>query len=177
MEAVYKDPGDLLNPTATTDNNGSFSLQVLKNKVTYLRMTKTDFATVNTFKVELNADITGMAISLPTEAEAQIMIDTALGIATTPLVNKAWLTVDVLNGAGAERGGESISSTPEPATEVYTNCDGTDSVTTATIECFSNRVGPMYIAYFDSAVEANVTVNSTTQFAPLRMGEITYLEF
>ena len=64
------------------------------------------------------------------------------------------------------------------AAEVYTNCNGTDSGGTATTgPCVPDRQGTMYIAYFDSPVEASVTVDSETQIAPIRMGEITVVEY
>ena len=96
----------------------------------------------------------------------------------TPLVNKAWLVVDIEDENGDEVNGQTITSTISPADEVYTECDGADSGLTATTgPCPSGRPSPMYIAYFDAAVEANITVGSETQLAPIRMGEITYLEF
>ena len=177
--AVYTNPTDPLNPTTTTDINGNFSLQVLKNKQAYLHMTRTDLATVNTLKLELNADLAGMDISLPTLDEAQTVIDTALG-AAPELGSKAWLTIDVFDGSGAEQGGVTISPTPAPApiAEVYTHCDGTDSNLDVTMTCNPSRDVPMYIAYYDAPGNVSVAVNNKeTQIAPLRMGEITYLEF
>ena len=177
VEAVYTVPGDSLNPVTSTDVNGNFSLQVLKNKPVYLRMTRTDLATVNTLVLELNADFAGMDISLPTLDEAQTVIDTALG-AAPELGSKAWLTIDVFDGSGAEQSGVTISPTPIPDLVVYTDCDGTDSNLDVTKTCPSGRQGPMYIAYYDLTGNVRVSVNNKeTQFAPLRMGEMTYLEF
>lgn len=106
------------------------------------------------------------------------MIDTAFSPATTLLVNKAWLVVDIEDTNGDGVIGQTITSTISTADEVYTECDGTDIGATATTgPCPSGRQSPMYIAYFDAAGEANITVGSETQIAPIRMGEITYLEF
>jgi hypothetical protein len=183
VEAVYTSPADPLNPTTTTDVNGNYSLQVLKNKLAYLRMSRTDLATVNTLKLELNADLAGVDISLSTPTEAEDVINTAFGATPLPpvppvLANYAWLMVSVFDGRGAEQSGVTISPTPAPVAEVYTDCDGTDSNLDVTKTCLSGRQGPMYIAYFDLTGNVRVSVNNKeTQFAPLRMGEITYLEF
>ena len=177
VEAVYTVPGDLQNPITTTATGGNYSLQVLKNMPVYLRMTRTDLATVNTLKLELNDDFPGMDISLPTLDEAQTVIDTALGTAPE-LGSKAWLTIDVFDGSGAEQSGVTISPTPIPDLVVYTDCDGTDSNLDVTKTCNPARDVPMYIAYYDLTGNVSVSFNNKeTQFAPLRMGEITYLEF
>ena len=177
VEGVYSSPGDPLNPVTATDVNGDFSLQVLKNKPAYLHMTRTDLATVNTLKFELNANLAGMEITMPTLDESQTVIDTALGSAPE-LGSKAWLTIDVFDGSGAEQGGVTISPTPIPNLVVYTDCNGTDSGLDVTKTCNPARDVPMYIAYYDVPGNVSVSVNNKeTQFAPLRMGEITYLEF
>ena len=179
IEAVYTVPGGAFNPTTVTDTNGDYFLQVLKNEEAFLKLSKAGFATVNTLKLVLNTDLPVDDISLPTVTEAENTIDTAFA-STLPIVGHAWLMVDVVDGSGAERGGETIlSSLVPPATgvEVYTKCDGTDSLDTVTIMCDPNRAGPMYIAYFDSDAEATISVNSVIQTAPLRVGEITYLVF
>lgn len=183
VEAVYTAPGGAFNPTDTTDANGDYSLQVLKNEEAFLSFSKgVDYATVNTLKLVLNENVQGVDISLPTTSEAENVINTAFGEKTLPpvppvLTNYAWLMADVLDGSGAERGGETVLSSPVPATdEVYAGCDGTDSTVTTTISC-PDRVGPMYIAYFGSDAEATISVTSATQTAPLRVGDITYLVF
>jgi hypothetical protein len=178
VEGVYSSPGDVLNPTVATDSSGNFSLQVLKNDAVFLRATKDSFATINSAKAPLNANVSGLDIGMPTGDEAQSVIDTAFSPATTLLENKAWLVVDIEDANGDEVIGQTITSTISPADEVYTECDGTDNSATATTgPCPSGRPSPMYIAYFDAAGEANITVGSETQLAPIRMGEITYLEF
>ena len=178
VEGVYSSPGDPLNPTTSTDLSGNFSLDVLKGDAVFLRATKDSFATINSAKSPLNVNVSGLDIGMPTGAEAQSVIDAAFGADTTLLENVAWLVVDIedVNGDGVI--GQTITSTVSPADEVYTECDGTDGGATATTgPCPGGRPSPMYIAYFDAAVEANITVGSETQVAPIRMGEITYLEY
>jgi len=182
VEAVYTVPGDTLNPTTTTATDGSYSLLVLKDKPAYLRMSRTDLATVNTRELELNADLAVADISLPTPTEAEVVINTAFGEKPSPpappvLANYAWLMVSVFDGSGAEQESISFSPLPPPVDKVYPACDGTDIDEIATVKC-PNRDGPMYIAYYDLPGNVSVAVNhKETQFAPLIMGEITYLEF
>lgn len=151
---------------------------MLKNDAVFLRATKDSFTTINSAKAPLNVNVSGLDIGMPTGDEAQSVIDTAFSPATTLLANKAWLVVDIEDANGDEVNGQTIASTISVAAEVYTECNGTDSGATATTgPCSSGRPSPMYIAYFDAAGEANITVGSETQVAPIRMGEITYLEF
>jgi mono/diheme cytochrome c family protein len=178
VEGVYSSPGDPLNPTTSTDSNGDFSLDVLKGDAVFLRATKDSFATINSAKSPLNVNVSGLDIGMPTGAEAQSVIDAAFSSTTPPLVNHAWLVVDIEDENGEAVVGETITSSVLPADEVYTDCNGADSGATATTgPCPGGRPSPMYIAYFDAAVEANITVGSETQLAPIRMGEITYLEY
>jgi len=178
VEGVYSSPGDLLNPTTTTDSSGNFSLQVLKNDAVFLRATKNSFATINSAKAPLSANVSGLDIGMPTEDEAQAVIDTAFSSAPPLLVNNAWLVVDIEEANGDGVSGHTITSTISPAAQVYTECDGTASLGDVTIApCSPERESPMYIAYFDAAGEASITVAGETQIAPIRMGEITALEF
>jgi hypothetical protein len=86
--------------------------------------------------------------------------------------------VDVVDGSDAERDGQIIVSSPVSFADAYTECDGTDMGATATTSCNPGiRVGPMYIAYFNSDADATVSVTSVTQTAPLSVDEITYLVF
>ena len=80
VEGVYSNPGDPLNPVTTTDADGNFSLQVLKNDAVYLHASKTGFATINTARSPFNANVTGVERGIPTEAEAQSVIDAALDV-------------------------------------------------------------------------------------------------
>ena len=176
VEGVYSSPGGLLNPATTTDSSGNFSLQVLKNDAVFLRATKDSFATINSAKAPLSANVSGLDIGMPTEDEAQDVIDAAF-TSMPVLLNHAWLVVDIEDANGDGVSGQTITSTISPSAKVYTKCDGTDSGVNATTACPSGRLSPMYIAYFDTAGEASVTVGSETRTAPIRMGEITALEF
>ena len=180
IEGVYTNPNDPLNPTTASVVGGNFSIPVLKGNSFYLHASKTGFATINTARVTLSVNETGVELGIPTLFEAQAVIDTAFAPAVIALADKAWLVVDVANASGDEVIGISISSVPGPIDAVYTLCNGTDStliVTAGVLPCVPDRPAPMYIAYFDSAVEAQVTVGGETQTAPVRMGEITELEF
>ncbi len=177
MEGVYSSPGGLLNPTTTTDSSGNFSLQVLKNDAVFLRATKDSFATINSAKAPLSANVSGLDIGMPTGDEAQAVIDTAF-TSMPDLLNHAWLVVDIEEANGDGVSGHTITSTISPPAQVYTECDGTASPGDVTIApCPPERESPMYIAYFDAAGEASITFGSETQIAPIRMGEITALEF
>ena len=179
VAGVYTSPDDQSNPSATSDTDGDFSLQVLKDNAVSLRATKDSFAPMNSARAPLSADLTDAEIVLPTMAEAQSMIDTAFGAGTTPIQNKAWLIVEVTDADGDEVNGQAISSSIPAGDEVYTNCDGSDSGDTVTTgaPCPGERASVMYIAYYDAAGAADISVAFETQVAPLRMGEITALEF
>ena len=178
IEGVYTDPGAPLNPTTTSAaTTGNFSLPVIKGDAFYLRGTKATYTTLNSAKGALSVDEAGFDIGIPTEIEAQGVIDAAYG-AGTALATQAWLVVDVSDAAG-EVNNQTITISVPFDKEVYTACDGSDSGASATngAPCSPDRQGPMYIASFNSTTEAQVTVGGETQTAPIRMGEITYLEF
>ena len=84
-----------------------------------------------------------------------------------------------MSDAAGEVNNQTITISVPFEKEVYTACDGSDSGASATngAPCDPDRQGPMYIASFISTTEAQVTVGTETQTAPLRMGEITVLEF
>lgn len=178
LEGIYDAPGDILNPKTDTDTNGNFSLSVLKDDAVFLQARKSGFAIVNSQKVALATNVTELDIGLPTEGQAQDVIDNAF-TSMPALQNHAWLVVEIEDANGDGVSGQTVSvNSATVAGEVYTECDGTDGGATSTTgPCPSDRVSPMYIAYFDVASEATVTVGSETQTAPIRMGEITALEF
>jgi mono/diheme cytochrome c family protein len=94
------------------------------------------------------------------------------------LENHAWLVVDIEDSNGDGVSGQTISiSNATAADGVYTECNGTDGDASSTTVCPNGWSSPMFIAYFDASSEATVTVGSETQTAPIRMGEITALEF
>ena len=181
VEAVYTFPGDLYNPATRTNNAGDYSLQVLKDKTTYLHMTtQTGFVNVNTLKVQLmNTGLTGIDIKMLTPVEAKSMLDKAFS-ADFQLSGFAWLMVDIVDGSGDEIPDKLIIPTPAPVEEVYTDCAGNDGGAVTIGPCITVRQAPMYIAYFDGPDAASVSTNSENsviQIAPLVAGEITYLVF
>lgn len=178
VEGVLTASAGTLNPAASSDNNGDFSLQIAENNSFFLRTSKGGFVAMSTKIFSLSADETGIVIEIPTETEAQDIINAAFNL-TPQLVNHAWLIVDVTNASGDEANEVSINLSATPAGAAYTACDGTDSGASETTgaPCSTNRSGPMYIAYYDTAGEVIVSVGDESQTATIRMGEITSLGF
>lgn len=183
VEAIYVNPGDPDNSKTTTDTFGNFRLlDVEKNLAFYLRATKTTFATINSAKASLSFDVSGLEIGIPTEAEALQIITAAFAPSMPDFASNAWLVVDIVDAiTDEELNGKSVSSSTTPSDEIYTLCDGSDSALNVTTDapCVppDERQGPMYIAYFGADAEINVTVDGVTQIAPIKVGEVTYLEF
>ena len=178
IEGIYISAGDPLNPIATSDANGDFSLQLLEDDSFYLRATKTGLVSTSTARASLSEDKTGIVIDMPTETEAQNIITTAF-VFDPQLVNHAWLLVDVANTAGDEVNGQFIALSATPAAAVYLACDGSDSGLTETngAPCPTDRPGPMYLAYFDTAGDVVVSIGSESQDTAIKIGEFTHLEF
>lgn len=176
VEGVHGEPGDTSNPATSSDDNGDFSLQVTENDSFYLHASKSGFVTMNTKRTGLSSDETAIVIEMPSETEAQDIIDAAL---YALFFNHAWLTVDVLTTDDAEANNQVISLSPAPVSAVYTDCDGSDSLASETTgaPCATDRPGPMFIAYYDYNGEVIVTVGDESQTAPIRMGEMTALQF
>ena len=165
-------------PAATTDTAGKYSLTVSNSKAVWLNFAKAGLATLNSEKSTLTTNIADADVDMPTAAQAQQLIDAVFGINSQPLGNVAWLVVDVENGNGNDLGGVSISSTPGPDAEVYVDCNNADSLGNVTIVCPPNTQEVMYIAYFTGApVDASVSAVGDTKTAPLRQGEITFVDF
>lgn len=176
VEGVYTSPGDADNPTATTDAAGAFSLTVKTLTPVYLHGTLTGYATINSEKGTVSASESGEEIEMPTETEAQGIINAAFPIALPQLANHAWLAVDVYDTNGVELAGKNISSTVTPDGFAYIDCTGAPSTTAATVACTA-RDGVMYLAYFGSTTEATVTVDGINKIAPLNLGEVTVLDY
>ena len=177
VKGIYSD-GNPLNPETVTDANGAFTIDVLKNTAVSLQASKAGFATLNSAKEALSLDVDDADFELATTAEADAILFDAFGAGPT-LGGQAWLAVNVLNGnTGAEIPGVTITTTGAPVAVVYTNCDGTNSggvVTVVNVPC--NRDGTMYLAYFDTdSTEVAVSDGITQQLAPVRRGQITFLE-
>ena len=181
VTGIYSD-GNLLNPSTRTRAGGAFSLPVLKNTAHSVQVSKTgsDLVTLNSAKQTLNADISGFDVEVPTTMEVDDAILNAFSAAIA-LPGQAWLAVNVVDGVTDEDVADVvISITGAPGFYIYTNCAGTGISAPATVvnESPCNRGGPMYLAYFDTD-NAEVTVSDglTQQLAPVRRGELTFLEF
>jgi len=177
---IYSD-NNPLNPETVTAADGSFSLNILKNTAVSLQASKNGFATLNSAKEALSVDINDADFELATTLEAETMLSAAFG--GGPWLSgtgQAWLAVNVLDAnTGAEIPGVTITTTGTPVDVVYTNCDGTNSTAAVTVvdvvPC--NRDGTMYLAYFDTdSTEVTVSDSLTQQLAPVRRGQITFLE-
>ena len=178
IEGVYADPGGLLDPTTISDTSGNFSLKILKGDAFYLRATKDTFTTLNSARVALNVDETGLEIGMPTEVEAQEIINLVFTSNPPTFADKAWLVVDVVTAVnGDDVAGQTITAVSTPATEAYPDCFGAAGASSTVADCTTDRPGPMYMAYYDASTVITVTVGIETQTAPIRMGEITALEF
>ena len=178
IEAVYTTPGDTSNPTATSDADGDFSLQLAENDSFYLRASKSGFVNKSTKKMSLSSDVANIVIEMPTETETQDTINTAF-ISAPQLFNHAWLTVDVITATGDEANDYAVILSATPAGAVYTACDGTDSGASNTTDapCISDRTGTMFITYYDTAGDVIVTVGDESQTTTIRIGEFTDLTF
>lgn len=178
IEGIYISADDPLNPTTTSDANGGFSLQLLEDDSFYLRASKSGLVTTSTARASLSEDKAGIVIDMTTQTEAQNIITTAF-VFDPQLVNHAWLLVDVANTAGDEVNGQSIVLSATPAEAVYLDCDGSDSGLTETngAPCPTDRPGPMYLAYFDTAGDVTVSIGSESQNAAIKIGEFTHLKF
>ena len=178
IEGVYGSPGDALNPVPViSDSNATnnFSLEVFRDTPFYLHATKDGFATINTARTALSTDIKADPVGIPTVDQAQSVIDTAFGADIFRWVDSAfaWLVVDVVDANDNEVIGKTISIPPTfaPPGEVYTICDGSDSLVKETTgPCPEGRLAPMYIAYFENEGEVDITVGGQKQIAPIRKG-------
>ncbi len=166
----------------TTDANGKYSLTVSNSKAVWLNLAKAGLATLNSEKTILTTDIADADVDMPTEVQAQQLIDMVFGLNTQPLGNVAWLVIDVEDVNNNKLGGVSFSSTPAPDAEVYVDCNNTDSLGSITVAPCNPAQEVLYIAYFTGfPVDASVTASgagvSDTKTAPLRQGEITFIDF
>lgn len=177
IEAVYTTPNDPFNPKVSSDANGDFSLNVIKNSTFYLHATENDYATLNSTFINLAADESNTDVILSTLTKAESVIDTAFND-TVDLINHAWLIVEVLDANGDDVADQVITATPSPVMQAYIECNGTDIGSTATVACNNDNTGPMYIGYFDAPFNSiTVAVDSESQSVPVRMGEISVVKF
>ncbi len=175
VKGIYSD-GNILNPETTTDSAGVFSLDVLKNTAVSLQVSKSSFATLNSAKESLSVNESGVDIELVTNLDAEAAIANVFPGPT--LSGFAWLVVDVVDSSDAQVNGVTISTSGTAIDTAATECDGTESIGDVTIAPCPSRDGPMYFAYFDiDSTEVTVTAGSNLQLAPVRRGEVTFLEF
>ena len=182
VKGIYSD-NNPLNASTTTGTNGTFTLNVLKSTPVSLQVSKSgsNFVILNSAREEFSADMNGFDIELVTTAEANAVID--LAAPGQSLASGAWLAVNVVDGTGTEVDGATINTAPKNdlVFEAATDCTGMDSGDVITIydPCVPERDGPMYFAYFsaDTEVTVNVTGVAAVQTAPVRAGEVTFLEF
>jgi hypothetical protein len=175
VKGIYSD-GSPLNPSTTTLVDGTFSIEVLKNTPVSAQVSKTGFATLNSAKEALNANESGFDVELVTTADAESVVSAAFS--GPKLADVAWLAVNVVDSADVEVNGVTISTTGSPVATAAIDCDGIGSNFNVTIAPCPSRDGPMYFAYFDTdSTEVTVTAGSDSQLAPVRRGEVTFLEF
>jgi len=179
VEGIYSDTNPL-NPEIVTVAGGVFNLEVLKNTAVSMRASKNGFATLNSAKEALSVDVMGADFELPNTTEAEGAISDAFGAGPT-LPGQAWLAVNVVDGfTGDDVAGIAISVTGAAGTFVYTDCAGigTGALVTVVDANPCDRGGAMYFAYFDTdSTEVTVSDGTSSQLAPVRRGEVTFLEF
>ena len=175
VKGIYSD-GSPLNPSTTTLVDGTFSIEVLKNTPVSAQVSKSGFATLNSAKEALSVNESGVDIELVTSSDAEAAV--AAAFSGPELADVAWLAVNVVDSADVQVNGVTISTTGSPADTAATLCDGIGSSGDVTIAPCPSRDGPMYFAYFDiDSTEVTVTAGSDSQLAPVRRGEVTFLEF
>lgn len=165
---------------AITNASGVYTLPTIStSKAVWLQFAKTGLATLNSEKSVLTTNITDADVDMPTAVQAQLLIDVLFGANTTLLGNVAWLVADVEDANGNNLDGASISSTPAPDFEVYVDCGDINLGATATVAPCNPEQSVMYIAYYSSGlpVDASVSAVGDTLTAPLRQGEITFVDF
>ena len=167
---------DLPGTPVTTDAAGQFTLEVAKDFTAYYEYSMTGRLTVNTQFESHSADVTGLEMQLLTEVEANSIIDTAYPGLT--IADGAWLAISVEDGAG-EVNGATVTVDAQGSNPSTTECDGTLTGTLVTVApCnMPDRVGPMYLDYYDTEQVVGVTVTGIagTTTAPVRDGEATVL--
>lgn len=179
VQGYYSDTAT--SDAANTVADGTYTLTVERNRAVSIKLSKGTFTTLNSEKLALTADITDFNEDLPTETEAEDAIAAAFGPGPT-LSGQAWLAVNVIDtNTDAEIPGVAftITGTPAPTDVVYTDCAGagTGEVVTVVDGPPCDR-GPMYFAYFDTdSSEVTVSDGVSSKLAPIRRGEVTFLEF
>ncbi len=175
VQGVYTS-SSAVNPSTLTDTGGGFSLTLEANTAFHLNGTFLGYATLNSEILDTSVNITGLDIDMPRSPEVEAFIDAAFPTDQLAIVNHAWLAVDIVDENGNDVSGETIALSVPPSDFVYRDCDGTPSGGNTTIACL-DRAGPMYIAYFDAAAESTASTVDQTKTAPLRIDQVTALEY
>ena len=166
--------------TTTTAADGSFTVTVLKNTPVSLQVSGANMVTLNSGYESSDVDLTGYDIEVITVTDVDAVINQAFP-GNTLGGGQSWLALNVWDATDTEIGGATITTTANPLNmidDAALNCDGTDSTGVTTIACPA-RGGPMYLGYFSADTEVTVAVTGSTdqQIAPVRVGEVTFLEF
>ncbi len=170
-------------PSTMTAADGTYTLTVKKDNSVSIQFSKPGFITLNTESTPTGTNQIDFDFDpYPTTAAVQMIIDTATGVPSIPIASKGWLVAEANDVMDNELNGISFLSTVPPEAEVYTLCDGTGSGLMATTgaPCPPPERDIMYGAYFDAAVlpvEIDVSVPGDMKTAPIRLGEITFLDF
>jgi hypothetical protein len=164
--------------TAISDTSGHYTIEILRNRDTYLEVSNAGYATLNSRFGAFDQDTPGLNFGMILEGEAEGVIDAAFGGMAFDLADKAWLAINVEDSSGNEVDGIGVTTTPAIAGGGALNCDGslTGADITATIPaCNPARGGPMYLAYYDADAEVSITATGTADapVAPVRVGEVT----
>jgi len=170
--------------SAITDVSGQYSLNISSNTDYYLESSRVGFATTNTQFGRFTANQALDTIFLPTVFQAEAIIDTAFAGLMLNLADKAYLAVDAKDSAGVEVDGVAIGVRDEqsfpPDGGGALLCDGILSgsdLTVAEPPCSPVRLGPMYLAYYDTSTQVSINNSSNSEiiYAPVRVGEITWV--
>ena len=166
--------------TDTTNASGEYTVTVLESAPAYTKFAKTGYATLNSEFDSYAVNTSKLDIEPVTVNEAEAIIDTVFGGMMLDLADKAWLAVTVENANGDEVNDAAITSAPVVDGGGALKCDGTLTGSNMTVApCNPDRDGPMYLAYFDAdhdSVSVTVSGSSGTVSAPVRVGEITFIE-
>jgi len=170
--------------TVSTDASGNFSLSVAKDLPVYLRLNKAGYATFNSAFTSFSGTTAIGEIPMITTVDAEAVIDAAFPTGGLNLADKAWLIVEVYDAAGDDLAGVTVAPSNSPVSSAYNNqntcVNDYDAGVGPTIDCTATRVGPMYIAYYDTEQVVNVFVNGALvddQAALVRVGEIAVVVF
>ena len=177
--AIGEPDAPMFTPKAT-DATGAYTIDVFADTPVSFEFSKLHFATLRTQYESFKENSTGLDFETLSVVDAKVIIDTAFGGMMLDLADMAWLAINVTDSTGVAVDGATITPNLAPAGGGALLCDGTFSGTSITIAppCVPDRSGPMYLAYFYADVEISIAVSGspTTISAPLRVGELTFID-